>query len=226
MLNKLNNGIPMMQKLTLPCFIQCLIMAIGLSLITQTALANEEQQKTHSVQRAVISTSLGKIEIELYAEQAPLTVANFIRYIESGAFNNGRFYRVVRLDNDNGSPKIEVIQGGANLEFKEFAAIPLETTQQTGIKHLDGVLSMARGAPDTATSEFFICIGAQASLDFGGMRNPDGQGFAAFGRVTKGMDIIKKIHQIREALEVEDDYVKGQMLAEPVVIINIQLIKN
>lgn len=226
MLNKLNNGIPMMQKLTLPRFIQCLIMAIGLSLITQTALANEEQQKTHSVQQAVISTSLGKIEIELYAEQAPLTVANFIRYIESGAFNNGRFYRVVRLDNDNGSPKIEVIQGGANLEFKEFAAIPLETTQQTGIKHLDGVLSMARGAPDTATSEFFICIGAQASLDFGGKRNPDGQGFAAFGRVTKGMDIIKKIHQIRDAIEVEDDYVQGQMLAKPVVITNIQLIKN
>jgi peptidyl-prolyl cis-trans isomerase A (cyclophilin A) len=85
---------------------------------------------------------------------------------------------------------------------------------------------MARGEPKTATSEFFICIGAQPSLDFGGLRNPDGQGFAAFGRVTKGMDIVIKIHQIREALEVDDSYVKGQMLADPVKILNIQLPKN
>ena len=155
-----------------------------------------------------------------------MSVSNFIRYIEAGAFSNGRFYRVVRLDNDNGSPKIEVIQGGANTEFKDFAAIPLETTKQTGITHLDGVLSMARGAPDTATSEFFICIGAQPSLDFGGLRNPDGQGFAAFGRVTKGMHIVRKIHLIRDALEVEDNYVKGQMLAQPVTISNMTLTKN
>lgn len=215
-----------MKKLALISYMQSLAFFLGLSLLSLSVLADDSSATPVHVQQAVIHTSLGVVEIELYAAQAPVTVANFIRYIESGAFNNGRFYRVVRLDNDNGSPKIEVIQGGANLEFKEFAAIPLETTQQTGIKHLDGVLSMARGAPDTATSEFFICIGAQASLDFGGMRNPDGQGFAAFGRVTKGMDIIKKIHQIREAVEVEDDYVKGQMLSEPVVINNIQLIKN
>jgi peptidyl-prolyl cis-trans isomerase A (cyclophilin A) len=216
----------MMKKFALIDFIQGLVLSIGLGLFTQTVLANEEQQKPRYLQQAVISTSLGIIEIELYSEQAPLSVANFIRYIEAGAFNDGRFYRVVRLDNDNGTPKIEVIQGGANLEFKDFAAIQLETTKQTGIKHLDGVLSMARGEPNTATSEFFICIGAQPSLDFGGLRNPDGQGFAAFGRVTKGMHIVRKIHLIREALEVEDNYVKGQMLAQTVVISNIQLTKN
>jgi peptidyl-prolyl cis-trans isomerase A (cyclophilin A) len=216
----------MMKKFALIDFIQGLVLSIGLGLFTQTVLANEEQQKPRYLQQAVISTSLGIIEIELYSEQAPLSVANFIRYIEAGAFNDGRFYRVVRLDNDNGTPKIEVIQGGANLEFKDFAAIQLETTKQTGIKHLDGVLSMARGEPNTATSEFFICIGAQPSLDFGGLRNPDGQGFAALGRVTKGMHIVRKIHLIREALEVEDNYVKGQMLAQTVVISNIQLTKN
>ncbi|GAC18523.1 peptidylprolyl isomerase [Paraglaciecola arctica] len=199
---------------------------IGFSLLSLNIQAIEKKQGSHSVQQAIISTDLGNIEIELYSEQAPVSVSNFIRYIEAGAFNNGRFYRVVRLDNDNGSPKIEVIQGGANTEFKDFAAIPLETTKQTGIAHLDGVLSMARGAPDTATSEFFICIGAQPSLDFGGLRNPDGQGFAAFGRVTKGMHIVRKIHLIRDALEVEDSYVKGQMLAQPVTISNILLTKN
>jgi peptidyl-prolyl cis-trans isomerase A (cyclophilin A) len=84
---------------------------------------------------------------------------------------------------------------------------------------------MARGAPDTATSEFFICIGEQPALDYGALRNPDGQGFAAFGRVVSGMDVVKAIHQIREAQEVEDAYVKGQMLAEPVNIINMSLDK-
>lgn len=213
-----------MKKLALEGYLQGLTFFLGFSLFTQTLLANEV--KLHGVQQAVITTSLGNIEIELYSEQAPVSVSNFIRYIEAGAFSNGRFYRVVRLDNDNGSQKIEVIQGGANTEFKDFAAIPLETTKQTGITHLDGVLSMARGAPDTATSEFFICIGAQPSLDFGGLRNPDGQGFAAFGRVTKGMHIVRKIHLIRDALEVEDNYVKGQMLAQPVTISNMTLTKN
>jgi peptidyl-prolyl cis-trans isomerase A (cyclophilin A) len=215
-----------MKKLVTLSFIQGLTFFIGLSLLTHPVLANENNQKPHSIQQAVITTSIGIIEIELYSKLAPVSVTNFIRYIQAGAFDAGRFYRVVRLDNDNGSPKIEVIQGGANVEFEEFAAIPLETTKQTGVKHLNGVLSMARGEPNTATSEFFICIGAQPSLDFGGLRNPDGQGFAAFGRVTKGMHMIKKIHQIREALEVEDNYVKDQILAEPVSILNIQLSIN
>ena len=214
-----------MPKCSLKYFTRGVIVFVALCLCTHSLVANESQQPIF-IQQAVITTPLGKIEIELYSEQAPMTVTNFIRYIKAGAFDGGRFYRVVRLDNDNGSPKIEVIQGGANEEFKDFAAIPLETTKQTSIKHLDGVLSMARGAPDTATSEFFICIGPQPSLDFGGLRNPDGKGFAAFGRVTNGMDIVKQIHQIRQALEVEDDYVKGQMLAKPVSISNIQLTKN
>ena len=215
-----------MKRLPALSFIQALTFFIGLSLVTQTVLANENSPKPHSIRQAVITTSIGNIDIELYSRQAPVSVDNFINYIEAGAFNDGRFYRVVRLDNDNGSPKIEVIQGGANIEFEDLAAIQLETTKQTGIHHLDGVLSMARGGPNTATSEFFICIGAQPALDFGGARNPDGQGFAAFGRVTKGMHIVKKIHQIREALEVDDNYVKGQMLAKPVAILHIQLTKN
>ncbi|MEP1446540.1 MAG: peptidylprolyl isomerase [Paraglaciecola sp.] len=200
------------------------LYTLGLILITPTVSANETKPRPSAIQNAVISTSMGEIHIELYAGDAPISASNFIRYIKAGAFNNGRFYRVVRLDNDNGAPKIEVIQGGANPEFKDFAAIELETTQHTGIQHLDGVLSMARGTPDSATSEFFICVAAQPSLDFGGTRNPDGQGFAAFGRVTKGMPIVRKIHQIQDALEVEDNYVKGQMLAQPVTISKIRLV--
>jgi peptidyl-prolyl cis-trans isomerase A (cyclophilin A) len=175
------------------------------------------------IQNAVIHTSLGDIKIELYADQAPLTVANFKRYVEAGAYDSGSFYRVVRLDNDNGSPKIEVIQGGANPDFKDFAPIPLENTEKTGIKHLDGVLSMARGEPNSATQAFFICIGEQPALDKGALRNPDGQGFAAFGRVISGMEIVKLIHQNRDAIEVDDPYIQGQILSEPVTILKISL---
>ncbi|MGJ8682325.1 MAG: peptidylprolyl isomerase [Paraglaciecola sp.] len=200
--------------------VSLLIILLSVLFVVPQAQSSEKSDKP---QQAIIQTSLSEIHIELYTNKAPITANNFIRYIQAGAFNQGRFYRVVRLDNDNGSPKIEVIQGGANLEFKDFAAINLETTAQSGIKHLDGTLSMARGEPNSATSMFFICVGPQPSLDFGGTRNPDGQGFATFGKVIKGMDIVKKIHRIKDALDVEDEYVKGQMLSNPIKIQHIRL---
>lgn len=169
-----------------------------------------------------MNTTMGEVEMELYQDKAPVSVANFLRYIDAQAFDGGSFYRVVRLDNDNGNPKISVIQGGANAGFKDFPAIKLETTQQTGIKHLDGTLSMARADPDTATSAFFICVGEQPGLDFGATRAKDGLGFAAFGRVTKGMDVVRAINNIRKAKPTDYAYMKGQMLAEPVVIISIR----
>src|SRR5260370_34956867 len=90
---------------------------------------------------------------------------------------------------------MEVIKGGVNPDRKTegFPAIALERTNKTGLKHKSGTLSMARSGPDTATSDFFICIGDQPSLAFGGMRNPDGRGFAAFGRVVRGMDVVRKV---------------------------------
>ncbi|MFT2090371.1 peptidylprolyl isomerase [Paraglaciecola sp. 2405UD69-4] len=186
-----------------------------------TAIAQDATLDTSPIKSATIMTTLGNIEIELYPEQAPITVANFSRYIKAGAYNKGRFYRVVRFDNDNGSPKIQVIQGGAATNFTDFEPIPLENTEATKVRHLDGVLSMARGTPNSATSEFFICVGAQPSLDFGGSRNPDGLGFAAFGRVTLGMDIVKAILNITDTLAVEDEYVKDQMLTQPISITQI-----
>ena len=122
---------------------------------------------------------------------------------------------VVRMDNQpHDSVKIEVIQGGRyRNEDNGFPPIPQETTEMTGIKHLNGTLSMARSSPASATSEFFICIGDQPELDFGGKRNPDGQGFAAFGSVIKGIDVVRKIHSI---------IAPGQYLDRPVVIYNIR----
>jgi peptidyl-prolyl cis-trans isomerase A (cyclophilin A) len=148
-------------------------------------------------QKVRIKTSLGSITLELYADKAPITVANFLRYVDEKRYDGGKFYRVVRMDNQTTSPvKIEVIQGGLqNDSAKMLPPIQQETTNKTGIRHTDGAISVARSAPNSGGSEFFICVNDQPELDFGGKRNPDGNGFAAFGKVIKGMDVVRKIQQ-------------------------------
>jgi peptidyl-prolyl cis-trans isomerase A (cyclophilin A) len=167
--------------------------------------------------RVVIETTLGEIEVELDAARAPVTVANFLRYVDAGYYTGGVFHRTVKLKPDNqpnNTVKIEVIQAGPNPERKElFPAILLERTSKTGLRHTDGAISMARLEPDTAQGDFFICVGDQPELDFGGKRNPDGQGFAAFGRVVRGMDVVRKIHQ---------SPVEAQRLTPPVRILGIR----
>jgi peptidyl-prolyl cis-trans isomerase A (cyclophilin A) len=145
----------------------------------------------------IIKTSLGNITMEVYPDKAPVTVANFLKYVEAKLYDSSSFFRSVTLKNQpNDSVKIEVIQGGDVSEKEEFAPIPLETTKQTGLSHIDGTVSMARAGPTTATSSFFICINDQPSLDFAGNRNKDGQGFAAFGKVISGMEVVRRIQQL------------------------------
>lgn len=142
-------------------------------------------------------TELGAFDVSVATEAAPLTAANFLRYVDERQYDGGRFHRSVRLDNQRRSDVlIEVIQGGVDRGRRRSGhpPVPLERTRDTGLRHEDGTISMARGAPDSARSDFFICIGPQPSLDFGGERNADGQGFAAFGKVTNGMEVIRKIH--------------------------------
>lgn len=148
--------------------------------------------------RVLIRTEMGDIEAEVDSLHAPVTVANFLRYVDAGHYEGGAFYRTVKPDNQpDNDVKIEVIQlrGRTDAGRSRFPPIPLERTSVTGLRHVDGTLSMARYGPDTATDQFSICIGDQPSLDFGGARNPDGQGFAAFGRVVRGMDIVRAIQQ-------------------------------
>ena len=147
--------------------------------------------------RMLIQTALGDIEVELDAKAAPLTVTNFLKYAQDGLYADGRFFRTVTSSNQpTNAIKIAVIQAQANpAKTNEFyPPIRLERTRDTGLKHQAGTLSMARGEPDSAQDHFFICVTDQPELDFGGRRNPDGQGFAAFGRVTKGMDVVRQIH--------------------------------
>ena len=169
-------------------------------------------------ERIILVTNLGTIEIELDVDAAPVTAGNFLQLVDGGHFDGATFYRTVSPDNDNGSPVISVIQGGRGSAPSPFPPIDHETTAQTGILHTDGTISMARGAVGTATSEFFICIGDQPALDYGERRNPDGQGFAAFGRVVAGMDVARAIHTAPADTPTDDEYVRGQILENPVEI--------
>ena len=162
----------------------------------------------------LIKTEKGDIIVEVDLARAPVTAANFLRYVDGKLYDGSVFHRTVTLDNQpNNAVRIEVIQGGQLSEENEFPPIAQETTAATGLKHLDGTISMARGTPGRGTSSFFFCIGTQAELDFGGKRNPDGQGFAAFGRVVKGMDVVKSIHVLPA---------EGQSLKPPVKIISVR----
>ncbi len=165
--------------------------------------------------KVLIDTEVGKIELEIDAKRAPLTAANFLKYVDHKYFDGGSFVRTVTPENQQmAKTPIAVIQAvvAPAKEEEAFPAIALERPSLTGLKHVDGTISMARGAPDSATSSFFICIGDQPALDVGGSRNPDGQGFAAFGKVIRGMDVVRKIQTSRA---------QGEDLTPPIRILRI-----
>ncbi|MGI8855564.1 MAG: peptidylprolyl isomerase [Thermomicrobiales bacterium] len=175
-----------------------------------------DNQPNESDVRVLIESAQGAIEVDIDAARAPGTAANFLRYVDGGYYDGGQFHRTVTMANQpDNDVRIEVIQAGINPSRAEerFAPIPLERTNATGLAHRDGVISMARSTPDSAVSDFFICIGDQPSLDFGGARNPDGQGFAAFGRVIRGMEVVRAI---------QTDPAEGQKLAPPVRIVSVR----
>ena len=164
-----------------------------------------------------IRTAAGDIELELYPEQAPKTVAAFLSYVDSGFYHNSSFYRVLNDDNQSSeAERSNLIQGGIwrtnQKKASSLPGIPHESTRQTHLLHKDGVISLARTAPGTATTEFFICIGSQPGFDYGGENNPDKQGYAAFGKVVKGMDIVRNIYARPE---------NNQSFDPPVPIYNI-----
>ena len=184
-----------------------------------TAVVSMTHPSAQSPVRVRVQTELGDIVLEVDTMHAPNTSANFLRYLKAGHYDGGTFHRTVKMDNQPDSPvKIEVIQAGVNPDRAKdgFPAIPIERTNATGLRHTDGVISMARGQPDSATSGWFVCINDQPSLDFGGGRNPDGQGFAAFGRVVQGMDVVRKIQQSSNT--------NAQVLTPPIKILKAALI--
>jgi peptidyl-prolyl cis-trans isomerase A (cyclophilin A) len=189
-----------------------------LALLALTAAAAPPAPE--ALPRVRLQTSLGVIDLEIDARRAPVTAANFLAYVDRGDYDGGRFHRTVRAGNQPANKvKIDVVQAGRAPFSRrpELPPIPLERTSVTGLTHDGGTLSMARDGPDTATSDFFICIGPQPELDFGGKRNPDGQGFAAFGRVVAGMDVVRRIHGAPA---------DGQSLAPPIAIVRAHRLRS
>ncbi len=186
-----------------------IILTIALIFVTNCTMTVTEKY--------VIKTEVGTITIEVYPEKAPKTVSNFKRYVEQANFDGAYFYRVVRMDNQPINPvKIEVIQGDFTGPDHRFPIIEHETTEMTGLRHKDGTVSMGRFEVGTTQAEFFICINDQPELDFNGKRNPDKQGFAAFGQVLEGMDVVKKIQM---------GPIEEQSLKKKIKILSINLLK-
>ena len=162
-------------------------------------LACASLQTVESRQNAVVvfETEKGTIEMEVDGDRAPVTAANFLKYVDGGFYDSGSVNRAVRPDNTvRHDVEIQVIQFQIDpaRRREQFPPIAMERTSVTGLKHVDGALSMARLGPDTATASFSIVIGDQPEMNFGGRRNADGQGFAVFCRVFRGMDVVKAIH--------------------------------
>lgn len=182
--------------------------------------SRDSSSPTHRGAHVRLVTELGDIVVLARVDRAPLSAGDFLRYVDRGLYEAATFYRTVRADNDRGEPPIEAIQGGLTDPAKLLERVPHESTRTTGLRHLNGTLSLARTALGSACAgAFFICIGAQPALDFGGMRNPDGQGFAAFGRVVDGMDLVREIHGRPTRDDSPHEYTRGQLLADPVKIL-------
>jgi peptidyl-prolyl cis-trans isomerase A (cyclophilin A) len=171
-----------------------------------------------------VDTSFGNIDLAIDVEHAPITANNFLKYVDGGFYDGGRFHRATRADNYTPNlpnrPLLEIIQADINpaRSGERFPSIPLERTNKTGLKHVVGTVSMPRGdTADSARSGFVIHFNDQPSLNYGGMRFDDGQGTAAFGRVVAGMDVAQKIQQ---------QPVTEQALTPPVTITRIARVKR
>lgn len=168
--------------------------------------------------RLNMTTAEGLLVLELEAEKAPLTVANFLKYVDAGRYNGGEIYRGMAVSTN---PLMGLVQGGAK-PGKPIPPVAHEPTTQTGLKHVDGTLSLARYAPGTGTSDFFICVGDAGYLDANPAATGDNAGFAAFGRVTQGMEIVKRILVMPKSQKADNPAMIGQMLEKYVPILSVK----
>jgi peptidyl-prolyl cis-trans isomerase A (cyclophilin A) len=194
--------------------------ALSLSLAVAVPAAAQDAAPP-ATDRVVLETSLGDITLEIETARAPVTAANFLRYVDEHRFDGTVFYRAMRLD--WGQQPNGLIQGGTQMDPKRvLPPIAHEPTSQTGIRNTAGAISMARYAPGTATGDFSIMVSDQPGLD----ADPNGQtddaraGFAAFGHVVAGMDVVRKIFDQPTDPDTGDGWMKGQMLAAPVTIVH------
>ena len=165
------------------------------------------------LQHVTLTVPQGEIVIALEVERAPVSAANFLRYVDARRFDGIPFYRAMKMAGDNG-----LIQAGIRVGGRSFAPIAHETTTQTGLSHTDGAISWARLTPGTATSDFFIVVGNMTGLDAQPTAVGDNAGFAVFGHVVRGMDLVRTILAAPTDPNIGPAVMSGQMLANPVLI--------
>lgn len=197
-------------------------------LLAACAPASDNGDGDGATLTAEITTSLGVISLELYPDAAPVSVANFVEHAQAGHYDGGSFYRAVRPDNDRpGIEPMHLIQGGYGFDgLPEADGIAHEPTEQTGLSHVRGAISMARFDPGTATTEFFIMVDDYPGLDSGpGRRNPDEAGYAVFGQVIAGMEVVEAIAEQETSLEeAPEDFQYPQFIVEPVRIESVRVV--
>lgn len=189
-----------------------------MSLAIMSAACTAAPDNSQAVPVVILDTTSGPIEITVYPDKAPISAADFLRYVDGGLYNDQGFYRTVHAGNDPRDMGMSLIQGG-RLD-REIVGEPIahELTTESGISNRDGAVAIARLEPGTGSATyFFINVGNNDFLDTGGIRNPDGQGYATFARVTSGMDVVRAIQNM-ETLADEDPVTPNQTLADPVVI--------
>ena len=193
---------------------------LALALALATPAAAQDGPPPARTDTVVLETALGPITLEIASELAPVTAANFLRYVREKRFDGTKFYRAMRLD--WGDQPNGLIQGGAQMDPKRILdPIAHEPTNVTGVTHKAGAISMARYAPGTATGDFSILLSDMAGLDADPSANDEDAraGFAAFGRVVEGMDVVRAIFDAPTDPDKGEGWMKGQMLAEPVTIL-------
>lgn len=202
------------------------LLACALTLVAAPALAQAPTAPSAApvlappppgVVRVNLETGQGRIVVDLEVAKAPITAGNFLRYVDQKRYDGATFFRASRAE---GAPEYGLIQGGVqNDPAKVLKPIPHEPTTRTGLKHTDGTLSIGRNAPGTATSDFFICVGDAPYLDADPAAPGDNLGFAAFGHVVEGMDVVRRILALPTPGKANNPLMKGQMLAPPVPIL-------
>jgi len=190
------------------------LLAAGLSLVALPALA----QTDPGLVRVTLKTSKGVISADINVGQAPITGRNFLRYVDAHRYDGAKFYRASHVPTQ---PERGLIEGGWKGDpTKIFRPIPLESTTKTGLTHKDGTLSMARLAPNSATADFFICIGDQPSYDADPNGAGDNLGYAAFGQVVDGMDVVRTIFEAPTSATAGKGVMHGEVLSPPIPILS------
>ena len=212
-----------------------LVLGAGTLLVLIGGLACQPEERTAGV---VLETDLGEIEVRVYPDRAPISANNFLAWVEGGHYEGAAFYRVTRPDNTTGPLAIQVVQGGllgeelraggpTDSSAGPIAPIAHETTDTTGIPNERGTIAYARLEPGTADSEFFVNIADNPALDTGNtMRQPDGQGYATFGHVVRGMEILEEIQSRPTLTEAGSEVTRGQMLEQPVPILQARVVRD